>query len=387
VKVKEIEEFIDKIIGVRLNKWLSVFFALLIGSIIFCLFFDTHIINPSDISWILEGDRLQHYIGSYAFRLDDWHFPITKTTLIAYPEGVSIVYTDSNPLLSIIFKILRPIFPPEYQFFGMWFFLCWILQALFGYLLMFKITKNTLYSLLSAILFCLIPAMFHRIMHTNLIAFWIILWAIYAFLSDDKNQKKKEVLFFVIFIVAALTHGYLSIIAILIGGTWFLKIGIRELKSKSFKAFLFLLLRFCGLFFVYIMVLWVCGFFYNGPTNNTHSEFGHYSMNILSPFDPRNSEFSTFFSPIGFRKTVEGFQYLGVGVIFLYTITTLFIVKRLEIKVSGVFLIMIILIFGALTLLFKEIPLYQMVLFLCSILFSGLIVYSYWKERTKFFLW
>ena len=102
----KIKEAGDKIMAFHLSKWPSSFLAILIGTIVFCIFFDIHIINPKDISWILEGDRLQHYIGSYAFRLDEWRFPFTKTNLIAYPEGVSIIYTDSNPLLSILFKIL-----------------------------------------------------------------------------------------------------------------------------------------------------------------------------------------------------------------------------------------------------------------------------------------
>src|SRR5690606_16148106 len=102
--------------------WLSI----LIGGGVFSCYFDLSLVNSKNLSWLLDGDKLQHYIGSYAFRADDWHFPITRTNLIAYPEGVSIVYTDSNPLLSVFFKLLRPIFPPEDQFFGLWFFLCWV---------------------------------------------------------------------------------------------------------------------------------------------------------------------------------------------------------------------------------------------------------------------
>ncbi|MBL4592417.1 MAG: hypothetical protein JKX68_01210 [Flavobacteriales bacterium] len=256
---------IDKLLNFRLDFWVSILLSLIIGAVIFTFFFDLQILDPTYIQWLKDGDRMQHYVGSYTFRADSWHFPITKTTLLAYPEGASIIYTDSNPLLSIIFKLLRPVFPPENQFFGIWFMLCWILQSVFGFLIMNKLTKNKVYALLSAVLICLLPAMFHRIMHTNLIAFWLILWAIYIFILDDEKHFKKEVLFFLVFAVAALIHGYLCIMTIFIGGTWFLKEGIFYIKKKDFKTLGMYAFRVIMLGIIFILTLWVFGFFLQHP--------------------------------------------------------------------------------------------------------------------------
>ncbi len=130
-----------------------------VGIIIFSYYFDFSIVRPDNNAWILRdsGDSLSAYLGSYAFRADGWHFPITKTTLIDYPEGVSIFYLDANPLLSIFFKIFRFAFPPEYQFFGAWFLICWLLQAVFAFLIVKRLTNNDVVSLLSTFLFCLLP--------------------------------------------------------------------------------------------------------------------------------------------------------------------------------------------------------------------------------------
>ena len=117
-------------------------------------------------------------------------FPFLKTKLIAYPEGVSIVYTDSNPLLSIFFKLFRGVFPPEYQFFGFWFLLCWMLQSFLGYKLIHVLTGgNKLYSILSSFLFALIPSMVFRVSQPNLVAIWVIIWMFIIVLKNIRLKK------------------------------------------------------------------------------------------------------------------------------------------------------------------------------------------------------
>ncbi len=207
----------------------------IIGIIVFGLFFDFSIIEPANTAWIFRdgGDAVQHYLGSYAFRSDEWHFPITKTVLINNPEGASIIFTDSNPLLSIIAKCIKFIFPPHYQFFGFWFLLCWILQSVFSYLLIHKITDNKLYALLSAVLFCLLPTQWSRLNHANLVSFWIILWSLYVFINNGYSSKRKQFLFFIIFSLCALIHPYLLFMCLSIGGTWYVVQSIHFLKKKE----------------------------------------------------------------------------------------------------------------------------------------------------------
>ena len=45
----------------------------------------------------------------------------------------SIVFTDSLPLGAFISKYLRAFVPDTFQYFGIWLWLCFVLQALFAF--------------------------------------------------------------------------------------------------------------------------------------------------------------------------------------------------------------------------------------------------------------
>lgn len=372
---------VNTLLNLHFNKAVALVFAAIIGATVFFYYFDLTILNPKNLTWLVDGDRLQHYVGSYALRLDEWRFPITKTNLIAYPEGASIIYTDSNPLLSTFFKLFRPIFPPEYQFFGLWFLSCWILQAIFGYLIVMKLTKNSIYSLLCAGLLCLLPAMFHRVMHTNLTAFWIILWAIYVFISSDKKYIKKEILFFLIFSISTLTHGYFLFMTGFIAATWIIKRTFLHLKNKEVKELGFFCLRLFVLFGLFLAILWVFGLFYNTPEHNSQNGFGKYSMNILAPFDP-HKRFSILLPPLNHMKMqfVEGFQYLGLGVISLYLIVSVLILKTTK-KKDLIILTSTLLAFECFILFFfNSLPIYHNLILLASFAFIFMVVKLFRKE-------
>jgi len=311
--------------GDSLNPSVYLGVAILIGILIFSFYFDWAIIDPSNTAWLLNagGDSLQHYLGSYAFRADDWHFPLTKTTLINTPEGVSIIYTDSNPLLSIFFKLIRRIFLPEYQFFGLWFLICWILQSVFSFLILKKLTNDYLFSILAAFLFCLLPAQIHRTMHANLLGFWLILWAIYIYIIPNLGISQKQRSFFIVVIVAAMVHPYLANMCLMIFGTWILLqlIGFirRRKEDAAFSNFLRFALTTILYSFLFVVILWCLGFFYNRSDNQGLMGFGYYSMNLLSPVNPHYAEFSAVLKPFAAMDgQYEGFNYLGLGVIILF---------------------------------------------------------------------
>ncbi len=298
--------------------------AVCIGAGAFFFYFDTDIINPKNVDWLLAhgGDSSQHYLGSYAFRSDTWHFPITKTTWINYPEGVSIIYTDSNPLLSILAKLFRPIFPPEYQFFGFWFLLCWSLQGVFSYLLIRKLTGDTIFALASSALFCLLPAQIDRIGHANLVAFWLIIWSLYVFINDGLNDRKKLLYFFFILLLASLIHAYLCLMCLIVAATWgckcFVNLYMKRNKEGGRQALYFFGSLCVACFFVFILCIWGLGYFYNRPQNSGLMGFGHYSMNLLGPINPMHDHASMFLPVLPSQDgQYEGYNYLGAGILVL----------------------------------------------------------------------
>ena len=80
------------------------------------------IINPSNINWLMSAyhDWGQHYLGWAYFQHEPWHFPLGHIDNFNYPAGTNVGYTDSIPLLAIIFKTFSFLLPDTFQYFGLW---------------------------------------------------------------------------------------------------------------------------------------------------------------------------------------------------------------------------------------------------------------------------
>ena len=72
--------------------------------------------------------------------MSDWHFPVGLIDTLSYPTSVSVIYTDSIPLVALIFKLFRNILPLRFQYFGMF--------GLFSFMLMGGISSQLIYELI-----------------------------------------------------------------------------------------------------------------------------------------------------------------------------------------------------------------------------------------------
>lgn len=369
------------------------FLSLLPGLLIFSFYFDFSIINPSNITWIIQsgGDQMQHYLGSLAFRADEWHFPITKTTAICYPEGASIIYTDSNPLLSIIAKLFKSIFLPDQQFVGFWYLLCFILQSFLTYLVLFQQTNNRFYSILCSSILCMLPTQIFRISHENLMAFWLIILIIYILLSPTTTTKQKLTISYVTLILSLLIHAYISIMLIIMLGIYIVSIIYEKNKENKpwvSSTIIYSTLSTIGL----LLTMWTLGYFYNKSVDEGLMGFGYFSMNLLAIYNPIYSSFSTILPSIPIKEgQYEGFQYIGFGnlslwiiilLLFFYT-TKSFTHKKILYLHLGILTIIIII------QLFLKVPIYQIGLFLLFYLFiyvtsKGIVSFN---EKFKPLIW
>ena len=113
----------------------SIIAAIIIGICTYIYVFGYKIINPFYTEWIYYQwvDVTQHYTGWVAFLHSKWQFPILLTDKLTYPENISIFWTDSNPLFSIIFKILAPLYGyADIQFIGFYSLLSLTLSSVFA---------------------------------------------------------------------------------------------------------------------------------------------------------------------------------------------------------------------------------------------------------------
>ncbi len=112
--------------------WLQLAFSLVVGSLYALMVMGRGPLNPRNIDWLGE-DGSQHYIGWELLRQDPhWHWPLMYTNRWGYPVGDSVALVDVNPWMAIPFKLLSPLLPEPFQYFGIEAVLTCALQFFFA---------------------------------------------------------------------------------------------------------------------------------------------------------------------------------------------------------------------------------------------------------------
>ena len=176
-----------------LNSLLLLRICAAVASILFYLaIFGSKILNPTYTDWLLRGgDLSQHYLGWLAYRNSSWHFPIGMIDNLAYPNLVSIIFTDSIPLFAVFFKSLSSFLPKSFQYFGFWGVLCFVLQAQLTISILKKYTDNYPAIFFAALLVIITPTMVNRMYwHTALAGQWVLLYGFYILLNINQHSKK-----------------------------------------------------------------------------------------------------------------------------------------------------------------------------------------------------
>ena len=96
-------------------------------------------INPYYIDWIFPSDTETHWLGWQFFKNQSiFNFPIFKNTNYGLELGSSLVLNDSLAIMALIFKPFASFIPFEFQYFGIWTYICFLLQGIVA----MKIFKN-----------------------------------------------------------------------------------------------------------------------------------------------------------------------------------------------------------------------------------------------------
>jgi hypothetical protein len=177
----------------------------LLGGFVFLVIYGPEILNPAFIGWTMEGDAAQHFLGWHFFRSEPWMFPVGLIEGYQFPQGTSLVYTDSIPLVAIPLKLITGLLPAVFQYHGMWLFSAYLLQGYFSALLLRYITKNPMFVLLGTCFFLLSPLLVQRAwIHESLTAHWIILGAIYLYFQPD--EMRIRIRWLILLVAASLVH-------------------------------------------------------------------------------------------------------------------------------------------------------------------------------------
>ena len=317
-----------------------------LGLIFFLFIVGMHSILPQNIDWLLvqdNQDTIQHFVGWEFFRYESWHFPLGLITNYGYPVPTSIVYTDSIPLLALFFKCLSPWLPANFQYFGLWFAICFCLQGVFAWALSSYMTNNHMIKGCITLFFLLSPIMLNRLIeHQALVAHWVILAAILLYIRHSHCKvgdgapayRNSFILWLVLNTLTVLIHAYLTLIVLAIWMAFIWKNVFINLQVSLYQAVKWIAINLI----VMLIVAWLCGYFVIPLANIMNADgYSLNAMNLLAPFMPTTgsmivpgnwSLFIPHFQPLYMEQGDEGFNYLGVGVLILCALSLYCIIRN-----------------------------------------------------------
>lgn len=305
-----------------------------IGAYFFVNLFGTKILNFTYVDWIRNQtgqDIFQHQIGFDFFRNSNWEFPIGSYSTYAYPNGTSVVYTDSIPIFAIFFKLIRGILPSSFQYFGLWGLFCFMLQGGFSAVILRKYIANIWIIFSSLPLLIYSPILILRLYgHTALAGHWIILFAIFACVYKNrfKSLKSRVVIWSIITTLCISIHVYFIVMigVILIG---FIMDDLMEYKNFFRAVAIFL----CSTTSTIMAFFSIGGFESKGSIVSIG--LSDYSMNMNAIFNSNGYSRLLKPLPLAFMEQYEGFEYLGFGVLllcFLVISSKIISIKKFNLK-------------------------------------------------------
>ena len=292
------------------------FIVAVLSAAVFCVIYGFRILDPTYTDWLLTGgDLSQHYIGWQAFRAGKWCFPIGLTDILAYPEKTSIIFTDSIPVFAVLFKVLSPILPDDFQYFGWWGLLCFVLQGVFSCKIVRSFTKNRVLVVLGSLIPVFSVTVVQRMYgHTALAGQWILILTLdLVFSYEAYHEKPRKAVAFAALIgcLASSIHLYF----VLMCGIIIFAFCVQDVYcTRKIKQSVIMIFGYCSAALIIIVLL---GGFSSDNSSFGAGGLGMYSMNFNALFNSQG--WSAVFKelPTYGNGQYEGFAYLGAGVIFL----------------------------------------------------------------------
>ena len=276
----------------------------------------------------LEKDIQQHYAGWLFYRENALSFPLAVTQNINAPQGVSVAYTDSIPLVAVLCRPLANLLGGTFQYFGWFTLLCFALQGGFGALLCGSFIRGTLAPLLGSLLFVTSPILYDRAFrHTSLGAQWLILAALYLYFKFRREKRYASAGLFLLNVLAIGIHPYFLPMTYAITLALLLE---HAVQSKQWRGpVLYLGSNFAGT----LLLGWLLGFFYGTATSGGQALYGYFSMNLNALWNPAGVNGTVYSRLLPAQNQVNGnydaFAYLGLGVLIALPVVLILSRRRI----------------------------------------------------------
>lgn len=289
-----------------------------------------HFINPKNTTWMLQGDLAFQFFAWNSFLANDWQWPIGSFQGYLYQSPINLFLADAIPWWSVFWKIVLGKTQEFYQFTGLWFLLCCILQVHSSYILAKKVypTESTRWIVTVALSFA--PFFISRIGHPALCAQFLILYAFVIVLeSKEYSLVKSLTKAWLLTVMTAGIHPYfLPMLAILFAAIPFTANPSLSPTKKIGQS----LLSFTSIIAVGGAVLFALGA--QSPPTEELKPVSFYVGDVFIFF---NSMDRAYFPKLWHPRMgqIEGFAYLGFGWMILFVIVLgLWIRRKLQFKIQ-----------------------------------------------------
>lgn len=295
-----------------LEKHLHKIVALGISTLILAFSSGIKILNPTYHQWLTIGDGRSEIAWEFYRNSKLIKFPIGDNFDYGMNTASTLIYSDLMPLYSAILRPFSTFLPDRFQYIGLIVFMNFALNYFIAQKIFALYVKNRNIQILFAITVCISPLSLHRFLdfsHYSLTSNWIILLAIYFFLTKEISFRKWVVLI----LITPLIHSYYLVTIIPI----FL---ITVLRSFISKAQLFnTLVKILSTFVLLYITLISFGFNTKEIETDTKGDFGSFKSNIFSFIDVNN--WSLLIPDIsGPGMTEEGFSFIGLTTVLVILI-------------------------------------------------------------------
>lgn len=300
------------------RKWHLFALGAALGIAVFLLIYGTAPLNVANDSFcrggFIEKDIQQHYAGWLFYRHSALGWPLGVTQAVNAPDGVSIAYTDSIPLLAVLCRKLAAALGGTFQYFG-WFTLgCFALQGGFGALLCGLFANALFAQLAGALVFTVSPVLIERAFrHSSLGAQWLVLAALYCYFSCRRQGRYASAGLFIINVLAVGIHPYFLPMTYAVTLALLLEYAVTHRQWLRPAALLI------GNMACTAALGWALGLLYGTATSGGQALYGYFAMNLNALWNPIGVNGVLYSRLLPAQNQVNGnydaFAYLGLGVL------------------------------------------------------------------------
>lgn len=213
----------QQLANIMRSPWLAFLLGVMVGLIFFAASYGLAVVNPTNVDWIWQSithDTAQHQLGWEFYRADTNGATIYG---LAYPSGLSMVFMDVIPLLALFFNLFGANLPVNFQYFGIWGLLCYMLMGGLSAILIRYIWQNVaggartkvwiqlLFVAAGSLIFVLSPMVMARsFYHPALAGQWLILlgFILIVYAGKFKNWLSLGAVWTIVLVVTILIHPY-----------------------------------------------------------------------------------------------------------------------------------------------------------------------------------